>query len=294
MINQLFGKYLVKAGMLTSDQLERALETQKKVRVKLGLIAVTEKLMTFEQSEEVNRLQAVMDKRFGDIAIDKGYLTEDQVSRLLGLQGNQYLTFAQAVTDNGFMTLKEIENAFYDYQKVLGFTSMDMDALKSGDSDRIVPLFLPDDCDSYQENHLLVAVRTILRLIDSDAYIGQASWVSSVSSKGVAYQALNGEIDMALGIVGNEDAVLSLADAFAHEEFDTLNLDALDSVAEFINCINGMFATRISIKLLVDMLPPVYREENVVLTGEKMLSLPVYINGKELRLISVNGAITII
>ena len=42
MINQLFGNYLVKTGALTRDQLERAFETQKKVRVKLGLIAVTE------------------------------------------------------------------------------------------------------------------------------------------------------------------------------------------------------------------------------------------------------------
>ena len=167
MVNQLFGNYLVQAGMLTSDQLERAFETQNKVRVKLGLIAVTEKLMTLEQSEEVNKLQAVMDKRFGDIAIEKGYLSSEQVSRLLGLQGNQYLTFAQAVTDNGFMTLKEFENAFSEYQRKLSFTSTDMDALKSGDSDRIVPLFLPSGCDGLQVEQILVAVRTLLSLIDS-------------------------------------------------------------------------------------------------------------------------------
>ena len=81
MINQLFGNYLVKTGLLSLDQLEQAFDTQKKVRVKLGLIAVTEKLMTLEQAEEVNHLQAQMDKRFGDIAVEKGYLTDDQVSR---------------------------------------------------------------------------------------------------------------------------------------------------------------------------------------------------------------------
>ena len=182
MINQLFGNYLVKTGALTRDQLERAFETQKKVRVKLGLIAVTEKLMTLEQSEEVNKLQAVMDKRFGDIAVEKGYLTDDQVGRLLGLQGNQYLTFAQAVTDNGFMTLKEFENAFVEYQKALAFTATDMESLKSGDSDRIVPLFLPDDVEDLQKEHILIAVRTLLRLIDSDAYNVRASWVSSIQT----------------------------------------------------------------------------------------------------------------
>jgi len=294
MINQLFGNYLVKAGMLSLDQLERAFETQKKVRVKLGLIAVTEKLMTLEQSEEVNRLQAVMDKRFGDIAVEKGYLTDEQVSRLLGLQGNQYLTFAQAVTDNGFMTLKEFESAFNDYQRALAFTLTDMEALKSGDSDRIVPLFLPGDCEEIQVEHILVAVRTILRLIDNDAYVGRASWISSVQSKGVAFQCLAGDSKAALGFIGDEEALIAVAEAFAHEEFNKVDLDSLDSVAEFINCINGMFATKIASKLFVDMLPPIYREETVNVTGGRMLKLPVFVNGKELQLLSTyDGLINI-
>ena len=298
MINQLFGNYLVKAGMLTVDQLERAFETQKKVRVKLGLIAVTEKLMSLEQAEEVNKLQAVMDKKFGDIAVEKGYLTDDQVGRLLGLQGNQYLTFAQAVTDNGFMTLKEFETAFSDYQRALAFTATDMEALKSGDSDRIVPLFLPNDCDPLQKEHLLVAVRTIIRLIDSDAYIGRASWISSVQANGVAFQCLAGDTKLALGFIGCDDALLSIAEGFAkgyaHEEFEKVDMDALDAVAEFINCINGMFATGISFRVFVDMLPPIYREGSVSVTGGRMLKLPIYINGKELQILSTyDGIISI-
>ena len=286
MINQLFGNYLVKTGLLSLDQLEQAFDTQKKVRVKLGLIAVTEKLMTLEQSEEVNRLQAQMDKRFGDIAVEKGYLTDDQVSRLLGLQGNQYLTFAQAVTDNGFMTLKEFENAFVDYQKSLEFTTTDMEDLKSGDSDRIVPLFLPSDCDPMQKEHILVAVRTIIRLVDSDAYIGRASWVSSVESKGVAFQCMGGAKDMALGITGEEAGFLSMGEAFAHEEFEKVNLDLLDAVAEFINCVNGMFATGISNKMFVDMVPPVFKAEEVTVSGGRLLQLPIYIGGNRLNIIS--------
>lgn len=298
MINQLFGNYLVKAGMLTRDQLERAFETQKKVRVKLGLIAVTEKMMTLEQSEEVNKLQAVMDKRFGDIAVEKGYLTDEQVGRLLGLQGNQYLTFAQAVTDSGFMTLKEFENSFNEYQKALAFTATDMESLKSGDSDRIVPLFLPSDAYELQKEHILVAVRTFLRLIDSDAYIGRASWVSSIPAKGVAFQCLAGETDndtkMALGIVGEEMALLSVAGTFAKEEFDKVDLDSLDAVAEFINCVNGLFATGINSKMFLDMLPPIYREDNVNVSGVRMLKLPIYMDGCELQLLSTyDGMINI-
>ena len=60
MIQQLFGDYLVKTGKLSETQLQTVFDCQKKVRVKLGLIAVAEKLMTPQQSDELNRLQAFL------------------------------------------------------------------------------------------------------------------------------------------------------------------------------------------------------------------------------------------
>ena len=109
MIHILFGNYLKRIGKLDSDQLAKVYEEQKKVRVKLGLIAVSEKLMTLEQADEVNRLQSMLDKRFGDIAVEKGYLTNEQVGRLLGMQGNLYLSFVQEITNENLMTIEEIE-----------------------------------------------------------------------------------------------------------------------------------------------------------------------------------------
>ena len=171
MINRLFGNYLVEAGKITQAQLDEVIETQKKVRVKLGLIAVAEKLMTPEQADEVNHLQAIMDKRYGDIAVEKGYLTDEQVGRLLGLQGNAYLTFIQALDDCKFMTPEEADAALAEYQKANSFTATDIDALKSGDADRIVPLFLPTECVGLQAELVQGAVRALIRLIDSDTYV---------------------------------------------------------------------------------------------------------------------------
>lgn len=71
MFDQIFGNYLVHAGRISKEQLTEVIEYEKTVRVKLGLIAVAEKLMTKAQSDEVNKLQAIMDKRFGDIAVEK-------------------------------------------------------------------------------------------------------------------------------------------------------------------------------------------------------------------------------
>ena len=79
MFEEFFGEYLVKTGKLTSEQMLSVKEVMKTARVKLGLIAVAEKMLTESQADEINRLQAVMDKRFGDIAVEKGYLTDDQI-----------------------------------------------------------------------------------------------------------------------------------------------------------------------------------------------------------------------
>ena len=79
MFDQIFGNYLVSAGTITKEQFMDVLESEGKIRVKLGLIAVAEKLMTEEQADEVNKLQSIMDRRFGDIAVEKGYLTDEQV-----------------------------------------------------------------------------------------------------------------------------------------------------------------------------------------------------------------------
>lgn len=75
MIASIVGHYLVDIGQITKEQLHDLLKEHHKVRVKLGLIAVSEGLMTQEEADRVNRLQAIMDMRFGDIAVEERYLT---------------------------------------------------------------------------------------------------------------------------------------------------------------------------------------------------------------------------
>lgn len=277
MIQQLFGDYLVKAGKLTTKQLQTVFECQKKVRVKLGLIAVAEKLLTPQQSEEINRLQAVVDKRFGDLAVEKGYLTEGQVSRLISMQGNAYLTFIQSIADNGFMTLEEIELALNEYQKVNALTPGDLEAMKSDDVDKIVALFLPNDCDPIQIELMQSAVRTIIRLINTDVFVEKAYWKSSFSIGDYAIQHLRGAHCASLLFAAEGDGLLSMAEPFAGEEFETVDMDALDAVGEFINCVNGMFCAKKSSECELDMLPPAFKDGEFMAKANRMCIMPVHI-----------------
>ena len=232
MFDQIFGNYLVRAGRISKEQLADVISYESTVRVKLGLIAVSEKLMTKEQADEVNQLQTIMDKRFGDIAVEKGYLTEDEVEQLLKKQGNIYMLFVQTLIDKEYMTLEEIDDALKAYQKEQGFTHSSMDDLVSGDIERTVKLFLPPDTDLYGKL-CGIAVRTLLRIINSNAYVAKAYLVSELSADNFAMQAMEGDHSIISGFAGAENSLLAIAESFAEEKFERVDMDALDSVGEF-------------------------------------------------------------
>lgn len=275
MFDLIFGNYLMSTGKISNNQFKDLMEYESKVRVKLGLIAVAEKLMTQEQADEVNALQATMDKRFGDIAVEQGYLTDDQVGQLLKKQGNVYMLFVQTLIDNNVMTLEEIEAALAEYQKQQGFTHSDMDDLVSGDIDRTVKLFLPQNtelCDRLCG----IVVRTIIRLVNSQAFVSKAYFVDSISFDHFAMQAIKGDNSIITGFGANGDALLQIANPFAQEEFESVDMDALDSVAEFTNCVNGLFASELSTEGVdIDMLPPEFDEKAVTVTGDQFCVLPI-------------------
>ena len=55
MVANIVGNYLIENQLLTTEQLRDLVREQRKVRVKLGLIAVAEGLMTQEEADKVKR-----------------------------------------------------------------------------------------------------------------------------------------------------------------------------------------------------------------------------------------------
>ncbi|MBR1932029.1 MAG: hypothetical protein IJ833_11300 [Lachnospiraceae bacterium] len=280
MVSGIIGNYLVEKGVLTAEQLNSATEEQHKTRVKLGLIAVAEGLMTTEEADIVNMLQTAMDKRFGDIAVEKGYLTEGQVEALLKKQGNAYLAFAQALENMGLMTFEELEQHLADFQQENQFTASDIEDLKSDDADRIIKVFLDNSCQQYMEL-VGTAFRTLMRCVDTEIYPSRAYLTDFCAANTCAMQHVEGNPGFTTALLGMDDALLPVATIFGNEEFPEVNDDALDAVAELINCINGLYATSLSYTgEETDLLPPEFSHEIMALTGKEFLVLPIYIKGK--------------
>lgn len=286
MVDYILGNYLVECGKLSKAQLHGILQDQDSARAKLGLIAIAEDMMTHEQAEEVNRLQAVMDKRFGDIAVEKGYLTTEQVSELLKLQGNTWLSFMQALVDAGLVSLEEMEWLLYDFKRAYGYNDAELEALKSDEVDRIVPLLLPKEALKYQEI-ICVVVRTMIRLIDRHVYVGQAAIVEELPLEDMVTQSLVGEKSIMDCFAERDGALLSTCTIFGQEEFPRLNMDALDAAGELLNCANGLYASARSREgCFLELMPPEFcmnvGQANSGRSLKDVCRIPIFIGNKGL------------
>lgn len=287
MFDRIFGNYLVETDKLTKEQLISVYEEQESSRSRLGIIAVTEQMMTVKQVDEVNKKQAVMDMRFGDIAVSSGYLLEEQVSRLLKLQGNRYLTFVQGIVDQGYLSLEELNSTLDSYQKEKGYSRADIENLKSCDIDRVLPYFINIKSEPLMEL-TLTFIRTVARLIDYHVYIDPSNKQDEQVTPYISYQMCDGDHHIFVGLAGDEASLMQSAIDFAGEKFIEDLDDALDANAEFINCVNGLYATKASndeTAIEIDMYPPMYHSEETKVVGVDMKVIPICFKDTKLNLI---------
>ncbi len=292
MFEQHFANYLMEKQKISETQYVLVQEQQKISRVKLGLIAVAEKLISNEQAEELNLLQKSTDRRFGDLAIEKGYLTPEQVDFMLEKQGNPYLQLMQILTENNVFSVDELEELLNDYIVDNGFQAKDLEVLKNGDLDSIIALFIKTD-NSLVNDYLALAVRYVIRFINSRPLVNKVQVVKEYSAGNLSYQRLTGDNELLLGFASNDNELLEIASAFAKEDFNQLDEDSFDSVCEFINCINGLFATELSHNdVILEIMPPGFGPNQKLSGPEGVFIVPMSLNGKRVDLIAVvNGQV---
>lgn len=291
MFSQFFGHYLLSKEKISKEQYNSCMKYIMANRVKLGLIAENENLLTKEQAEELNRMQMTTDKRFGDLAIEKGYLTDSDVRFLLSKQGSPYLIFIQALIENNCMTNEEISSNIEQYKKDENISDEIFNAIKDGNIEALLPAFIDSDNKKYLQL-VGLALRNIIRFVNTYLRIEPGYVVTSHSPKYAAIQKTNGDYDGFLGFSCDDDSILTLAEGYAKESFNSVDEDALDSVAEFTNCINGLYAAELSYKdTSIDMLPPEFLFDKTIenIKGEPFYILPVYIQGKAVNLIVYIG-----
>lgn len=89
---------------------------------------------------------------------------------------------------------------------------------------------------------------------------------------------------MKVYISAPDNGLLAIANYFTEDTYDAVNEDALDNVGEFINCVNGLFATNLSYDdVLIDMNSPEYSVDGPFISNEKLYVIPIHANGYSFR-----------
>lgn len=133
------GGYLLADGLVTPEQLARAMAHQANSNRRLGELALEMGLLTPEQVEDIIRLQGSTDLSFGELAMAKGYLSRKSLIDLLFHQNVCQVHLGEALLLTGALTPEQFHSAL----KRFGQTDADHRAS--------ISLLLAD----YEEQHVL-------------------------------------------------------------------------------------------------------------------------------------------
>ncbi|MBR1743798.1 MAG: hypothetical protein IJ733_18425 [Lachnospiraceae bacterium] len=289
-----FGKYLVDEKIITPVQYDKLIERTKNSKVQMGLLAVEMGLMDEDQTEEVNQIQQTEDKRFGDIAIERGYLTEDDVTDILERQGDPYLLFIQALVEEDILTIEEIREELIVYRKTKELTLSDLEALKTGDVDRITPVFIKNmDMPDAFRNYVMLTSRNIVRFVDRFFRMERIEKIDEITVPNLALQRISEGYPCYTAFAGTDASISALAHGFARTAFkvDDEITCTLDATKEFLNCNNGLFLTDLSkSQNRINVEYPITRDTQVTISANDMYRIPYYVSGMELDLILCKNA----
>ncbi len=283
MINRLFGNYLVEKQILSQSQLDDLLPVQKDFKAAVETIAVINKVLTSAAAQELLEQIDKDKEHFGEAAIEAGFLSDEKLDEILTYQTNTFMKFVQSLLDRGTFSLEQINPFLNEFQQLGGYSDAQISSLIHDDLEACIYIFVPLKSERLKE-YTLTLVRTIRRLIDSDTYLDKAYTARSLQLDKYACQMIVGDMHMKIYISAPGNDLLAIANYFTENAYDAVDEDALDNVGEFINCVNGLFATNLSYDdISIDMNSPEYSMDGPFISNEKLYVIPIHANGYSFR-----------
>jgi hypothetical protein len=282
MFNQYFGNYLLEKKILKPEELRLALEEQKSVKVKLGVLAIDSGYMNATQVNLIHKLQAAKDRKFGELAVEEGYLTENQLNELLHTQKKSNVLLGQVLIEKGFFTFEKYEEVLLQYRQDSRLTADEIQALKNNDVKKITEIFLKNVSGEHNRmahEYFELFIRNIVRFIDDEIRVEEADETDSYQFNYLITQRIEGEYGFFSGFAAPETVLTKFASIYAEEELDAMNEMAKDSLGEFLNCQNGLFLSHLSHKgIELDLLPAEVKKDGVLKPAEKLYVIPCHLS----------------
>ncbi|MDF2565195.1 MAG: hypothetical protein K0Q53_1590 [Massilibacillus sp.] len=265
MLSQFLAQYLFNKDLLSSEQVLEILEKDKFQRVAPGVVALHKGLLSAEQIERIQKIQIDQDKLFGEVAVNEGLLTEQQVGSILAAREDSNLSVAQAIISRGFMTLAELGKVLKEYRDNNqlsiheSFSKSEFNQICCTDFEEVRELYV-----EYTELFL----EALVKFVDIEGVLVSSTEIKS-KGKWLITQRMNGELDLGTGLLLADEVLLKIAQQYSKEAMDEVDQLALDSVAEFLNVVNGLFVVHLSNRNLDVDLQPQKFGRGVIPSGSK-------------------------
>ena len=164
------------------------------------------------------------------------------------------------------------------------FTDSELKVIKEGNIDDMVTTFL-DMNTEYYNKQMQSVLKIFTQFIGSDMELERIIYQKEYEGK---FVGCHGDIDVFLGIAGDDSDLLCVASVFSQEELSEFDSDAYDAICELINIINGAYATKLSYEdIEVSLHPPVFYKDTQIKADNGMYVVTFSMNGHRFNLIMV-------
>jgi len=111
-----FGQFLVESGIVSQENLLKAIDLQETSNLKFGEIAALLGMLSEADVDRIHTIQRTEDLRFGDIALKLGLLNQDQMQEILTRQKNGHLYIGEALVKVGALSQDELKDHLEAFQ----------------------------------------------------------------------------------------------------------------------------------------------------------------------------------
>ena len=140
----------------------------------------------------------------------------------------------------------------------------------------------------YYNKQMQSVLKVFTQFMSTEIELERIIYQKEFDGKFVGCQIMDGDIDVFLGIAGEDADLLCVASTFSQEDMNKFDADAYDAICELINIINGAYATKLSYEEIeVSLHPPVFYQDTQIKADNGMYVVTFNMKGHRFNLLMV-------
>lgn len=233
--NRYFSQYLLNAGVLDAGNISDVMPKSAHAVPQLHILAMQQHLLSESQVEELSTADDVV-KTLEEAKM----LSDAQIESLKNTVPGRDARVAQTLLDEHIADLKTIERCFREYDN--DELHPIKDAVK-----KIVSKYeeMNPVADIYGE-YTEMFVGALQRFMNTDAVVLTEATDLDFAGTRIVSQRMGGQLSLAVAVLAQNQMFLEMARRYSGEDLTELDELAEDSLAEFINVLNGLYIVNLS------------------------------------------------